>query len=103
MFPLRGTTEPSRVIVPGNGTSVAAMAIYHFLREGDFAPEDIQRLSKAYEASLEMLRLKDRAGPITQLIAAKIVQVYRKGEIDPPRICARAIRELGVPMPDWET
>ena len=76
------------------------MAIYQFLREGDFAPKDVERLSKAYEASLELLRLKDRADPITQIVAAKIIQVYQNGEYDPPRICARALKELGVPLPD---
>jgi hypothetical protein len=38
--------------------------------------------------------------PLTELVAAKIIQVTRMGERDPPRICARALQELGIPLPD---
>jgi hypothetical protein len=49
---------------------------------------------------LKLLRLHDRTDPVCELIAAKIVQVFRMGERDPARICARAIKELGIPMPE---
>jgi len=47
-----------------------------------------------------VLRLTDRSDPLCELIAAKIIQVYRLGEQDPPRLCVRAIKELGVPLPE---
>lgn len=76
------------------------MAIQRLLREGSFDPEDIRRLTAAYEGALELLRLQDRSDPVTELIAAKIIQVFRSGEFDPPRLCARALKELGIPIPD---
>jgi hypothetical protein len=74
--------------------------IHRLFQQGSFDPADIERLTAAYECALELLRLKDRADPVCELIAAKIIQVYRLGERDPPRTCARAIRELGVPIPE---
>jgi hypothetical protein len=75
------------------------VAIQRLLTEGSFDPGDVRRLTAAYEGALDLLRLQDRWDPVTELIAAKIIQVYRLGERDPPRICARALKELGVPIP----
>ena len=57
-------------------------------------------MTAAYEAALTKLRLVDRTDPLTELIAKKIIEVTRNGEQDPTSICARAIKELGVPLPD---
>jgi hypothetical protein len=70
------------------------------LQEASFSPEDVRRLVSAYEAALELLRLNDRADPVCELVAAKVIEVYRRGERDPPHICATAIKQLGIPMPD---
>jgi hypothetical protein len=65
------------------------VAIQRLIREASFGPDDIRRLTA-----------EDRQDPVTELIAGKIIQVYRLGEQDPPRICARALKELGVPIPE---
>jgi hypothetical protein len=58
-------------------------------------------MKAAYEAAaLQLLRLENRDDPITELVAAKIIQVTRMGESDPPRLCARVLQELGIPLPD---
>lgn len=76
------------------------MALYRQLAEAAFDQKDIDRMTAAYEAALQLLRLKNRDDPIAELIAAKIIQVTRLGESDSPRICARALQELGIPLPD---
>jgi len=76
------------------------MAIYRLLQEAAFAPEDINRMTAAYEAALRLLRLTDRTDPVTEIVAKKIIEVTRSGEHDPPRICARALKELGIPLSD---
>jgi hypothetical protein len=74
--------------------------IQRFLQRASFGPDEVKRLTEAYDAALTLLRLTDRTDPLCELIAAKIIQVYRLGEHDPPRLCARAIKELGVPLPE---
>jgi hypothetical protein len=76
------------------------MAICRLIREAAFEQADINQMTAAYEAALEALRLVDRDDPVTELIAKKIIDIVRSGEHDPPRICARAIKELGVPLPE---
>jgi hypothetical protein len=67
---------------------------------GSFAPEDIARMTAAYEGALELLRLKDRTDPVKELIAQKIIEITRNGEREPRRICVRALNQLGLPLSD---
>ncbi len=53
-------------------------------------------MTRAYEAALSLVRVKDQTDAIKELIAKKIIEVTRTGERDPPRICARALTELGL-------
>jgi len=75
------------------------MALYRQLNEASFGQADIDRMTAAYEAALQLLLVKDRNDPVTEIVAAKIIQITRLGERDPPRICARALKELGIPLP----
>jgi len=76
------------------------MSLHRLLGEAVFSPEDIARITKAYDAALQLLRLTDQDDPVTEIVAKKIIEVTRAGERDPPKICARAIKELGIPLPD---
>jgi hypothetical protein len=72
-----------------------AMAMRRQLSVASFSAADIRILTAAYESALCKLNLKARDDPMTELIAAKIIQVYRLGEHDSDRLCSRAISELG--------
>ena len=76
------------------------MPLQRLLSNEPFDPDDIARLTSAYEAALQLLRLTDRNEPVAEIIAAKIIVIYRTGVHDPAHICARAIKELGIPIPD---
>jgi hypothetical protein len=73
------------------------MAIYRLLQNSTFGPEEITRITEAYEQALLALGLRDRSDPATELIAKRIIAVAETGERDPSRISARAITELGIP------
>ena len=77
------------------------MAIYRLIREASFDQTAITALTAAYERALVKMRLADRTDPLTELIAAKIIQVYRLGNTDDPhRLCNQALSELGVRAPE---
>jgi hypothetical protein len=71
------------------------MAIYRLLQNSAFAPEDVSRMTAAYEDALRTLGLANRTDPITDIVARKIVEIAQTGERDPLRISARAIAGLG--------
>jgi len=71
------------------------MAIYRLIREASFDPADCEILGEAYEAALKALSLKNREDPITKLVAAKIIEIFRGGERDPGKICEAAIAGWG--------
>jgi hypothetical protein len=76
------------------------MALYDLLQEAAFEPDDIACMTKAYEAALVLLRLQLGKNPVNEAIARKIIEVFRSGKRDPAHICARAIQELGIPLPE---
>ena len=72
------------------------MAIYRHLSGASFGEADIARLSEAYECALTKLRLVDRHDPVTELIATKIIQLYRAGDHDPSHVCSQVLKDLGI-------
>ena len=71
------------------------MAIYRHLSEASFGEADVALLSEAYECALRKLRLADRQDPVSEVVATKIIEIFRSGEHDPPTLCTRVIEELG--------
>lgn len=76
------------------------MAVYRLLQNSAFGPDEIERITTAYEDALRVLRLANRADPITEIVAKKIIEVAQTGERSPIRIRERALNELGVPPRD---
>ena len=72
------------------------MAIYRLLAQSSFDPEDISRMTAAYEECLRLLKLANRADPITELVAKHIIEVARTGERDPSKICALTLERIGI-------
>jgi hypothetical protein len=73
------------------------MAIYRILQRSAFEPEDIRRISEAYELALQELRLHNHDDPLTETVAQYIIESAQTGEKDPRLICARALERLGQP------
>jgi hypothetical protein len=82
---------------PLHGERVSAVAIYRLFQKSAFGPDDIQRLSTAYESALRALELNDRNDPITEIIAKRIIYAAQTGTCDPATLCAIAIKDLRVP------
>lgn len=70
------------------------MAIYRLLQNSAFGPEEIDRMTTAYEEALRVLGLTDRADPMTEILAKKIVEIAQTGERDPMRICTGAVAAI---------
>jgi hypothetical protein len=75
----------------------ASMAIYRLLQKSAFDPDDIKRMTGAYEQALVELGLHDRDDPLTETIAKLIVEIAQTGEKEPGTICALALRRLNDP------
>ena len=70
------------------------MAIYKLIQNTPLGPEEITRLTTAYELTLKALSLKDRSDPLTLLIAKKIFEIGQTGIEDPAQISKLAIEQL---------
>ena len=70
------------------------MTIYKLFQEATFGPDDIARISSAYEMVLLKLQLANRSDPITQIIASKVIELFRLGEHDPAILCQKVVSDL---------
>ena len=72
------------------------MAIYRLLKNSTLGPEEISRITAAYEQALNTLCVKDRDDPLTEMIAKKIIKIAQTGVHDVAQAFGSAITELGV-------
>jgi hypothetical protein len=61
-----------------------------------FEPEQIAVLTESYERTLKALALADRADPITELVAKKVIEIAQTGHRDAARISALVVEALGI-------
>jgi hypothetical protein len=78
------------------------VVIYRLLQNVPLGPDEIQRLTDAYERTLSARSLKDRNDPLTEFIAKKIFELGQSGLKDSKEISARAIENSGfLEVPNW--
>ena len=78
------------------------MSIYPIFRSAAFDPETVMIMSAAYEDALRVLKLADRADPITEIVARKIIEVARTGESNRTRLRDKALAELSKCAREYE-
>jgi hypothetical protein len=72
------------------------MPIYRLLQNLPMGPEEVSRMTTAFEKALRTVGIEDRNDPMAEMIAKKIVEIAQTGVRDPAEISAQAIRELGM-------
>jgi hypothetical protein len=72
------------------------MPIYRPLQNMPMGPEEISRLTTAYEQALRTIGILDRDDPLAELLAKKIIEVAQTGVREPADISAQAIEEMGI-------
>jgi len=73
------------------------MAIYRLLKNSTLQPEEISRITVAYQQALHTLCVKDRDDPLTEMIAKQIIKIAQSGGVhDAAQLAALAIAELRI-------
>ena len=62
------------------------MPIYRLLQNCAFEPERTRALGIAFDQALTAHGLVDRADPLVELVAKKVIEIGEQGERDPRRI-----------------
>jgi hypothetical protein len=71
------------------------MPILRLLEHLQLDADDVTRLVSAYEETLRVLRLVDRADPIAELVARKVIEIGQTGVRDPAQISILVVRDFG--------
>ena len=77
-----------------------SMPIYRFLLQEAFEQAEINAIASAYEAALKLLEITNENDPLCEIVAKKVMDVARNGARDAAHICARALKELGLSLPE---
>jgi hypothetical protein len=67
------------------------MPITPFLDGFKFEPETKRVMGVAFEMARAALRLSDRSGAVTEILALKIIELANEGVLDPDRLCEQAL------------
>ena len=73
------------------------MPIIRLLKDGEFAPEEVERLNRAFSFTLKSLSLVDRNDPLCEIVARMVIQIHAAGTHDPKEIAKIAARDFGIP------
>ena len=79
----------------GTKTRSIEVAIYRLLQNSILTPDEISRVTAAYEQALHTLCV-DRDDPLTEMIAKTIIKIAQIGVHEPAQLSALAIKQLGV-------
>ena len=70
------------------------MPIRAFLHGAKFDDETTRVMGVAFEMARAALRLSDRSGAVTEILALKIIQLANEGVLDPDRLCEQALLDF---------
>jgi len=73
------------------------MPINRLLSGRKMAPDEVERLNRAFSVTLNSLSLVDRNDPICEIVARKVIEIDGTGTHDPREIAKIAAREFGIP------
>jgi hypothetical protein len=72
------------------------MPIRPYLEGGVFDPEDIQTMSMALEEVCRVLRIGAGAGRDREVVAIRIIELARRGELEYRRLVERVLKEADI-------
>lgn len=101
---LDGTKRGSEALGKARGSSQGGVSLpfgRHF-QAAAFDVEATSAMGSALERAPKMAGLIDSSHPLIELLAHKIMQLYRLGEHEPDTLGERALKELGVPFSGLE-
>jgi hypothetical protein len=70
------------------------MPIQRLLKDTTLPPDQIEVLTRAFDLAMKSLGLVDRNDPLTDMVAAKIIAIGKRGLRDPVAISEAALKEL---------
>jgi hypothetical protein len=80
---------------------LGSVALYRRLQDIQdiaFGPAEIEAMVMAYEDACRVLKLTERrSDPLTQILALKIIEIARTGELDPVKMRDIALRGMHLP------
>src|SRR5438105_5381279 len=77
------------------------MSILPFLKdEAAFDPIDVRSMSMAFDDACKVLKISETETQRREVVAARIIEIARRGEHSPTLLRDRVLKEAGVTIPE---
>lgn len=73
--------------------------VVNLFREAAFGPEATRVMGEAFEMARRSLHDTGQPEIVQEVLAKRIIDLARKGERDPQKLCEGALRALGLDSP----
>jgi hypothetical protein len=75
------------------------MPIYRLLQNKAFQPEAVAVMGEVFEDAIRTLGLVDRADPLTELVAKKVIELAQEGVSDRVRLRTLTLKAFDIMAP----
>jgi hypothetical protein len=71
------------------------MPIRSRIEDQIFEPDLMEAIRLAFHRACEALQLQGTSDALTEIVATKIIEFAKAGEVDPERLCSKVLSGLG--------
>jgi hypothetical protein len=84
------------------------MSLHQFIgNDVAFRPHELAAIAAAFDEVLRKLGLNDRKDKVTELVARELIDIAKRGERDPTKLCEEVLKTFKVSgdggQPAWGT
>jgi hypothetical protein len=72
------------------------MPINRLLKDGQYTPDEIEFLNRAFSQTLNLLGLADRNDRICEMVARAVIEIGANGTKQPRKIAELAVARIGL-------
>jgi hypothetical protein len=70
------------------------MSLRKRIEDQIFEPDLIEAMRLAFQRACEALQLQGTSDAFTEIVATKIIELAKSGEVDPERLCSKVLSGL---------
>ena len=95
-------SDRSDDLIAAVGGEIAVLILERTGQDQAVQPQLTEVMRRAFQKAKDVLQLHGRPDDMTDVIATKIIELAKAGEIDPDRLCSQVLIELADRLSDAE-
>ena len=72
------------------------MPVNRLLKDGQYTPDEIEFLNRAFSQTLNLLGVADRNDPLCEMVARAVIEIGANGTKEPRKIAEMAVTRISL-------